>query len=216
MADDNLRGINVTGVGEVRIEPDLLRVDFDVTKQSSTVSAAREATDEVTRAVLQIVRSLGVEDRDMVAATIRVHPMYRRQNSNSSGPPSIEGFQANRSINVTLRDMDQLDALLKGAVEAGVNGIGNINLDTSRRVELERQALDRAIADAIDQAQHVASQFGVSAGTLLDVQVGSHTPSPVRAEARMMAMDSSGGVPFAGGELSITSRVSAVFAIGPN
>ncbi len=216
MADDNLRGINVTGVGEVRIEPDLLRVDFDVTKQSSTVSSARKATDAVTDSVLKLVRKLGVEDRDIVAASIRVNPMYRRNSSNSSGPPSIEGFQANRSINVTLRDMDQLDALLKGAVEAGVNGIGNINLDTSKRVELERQALDRAIADAMEQAQHVAGQFGVSAGTLLDVRVGSHTPSPMRAESRMMAMDASGGVPFAGGELSVTSHVTAVFAIGPN
>ena len=217
MADHNNQGIHVNGVGEVRIEPDMLRVNLDVTQQAASVAKARQATDRVTAAVLELTRELGVEPRDVQAASIRVHPMYSRSNSSSNrnGPPRIEGFQANRSITVTLRELDDLDGLLSGAVDAGINSIGNIALDTSKRVELEQQALDLAIADAKAQASHVAKQFDVALGRLLNVHVSGHTPAPQMMEAgmaRMAMADSS--VPFAGGELAVTRNVSALFGIG--
>lgn len=220
MADQSNQGIHVNGVGEVRIEPDMLRVNLDITQQASTVAKARQETDRVTSAVLALTDRLGVEKRDVQAASIRVHPIYSRSSNSSSrsGPPTIEGFQANRSITVTLRDLDDLDGLLSGAVDAGINGIGNIALDTSRRNELEQQALDLAIADAKAQASHVAEQFEVSLGGLINVHVSGHSPAPQMLEsgrARMAMSDAS--VPFAGGELSVTRNVSALFGIGlPN
>lgn len=219
MADHNSQGIHVNGVGEVRIEPDMLRVNLDITQQAATVAKARKETDRVTSGVLALARKLGVESRDVLAASIRVHPIYSRSSSSTqSGPPKIEGFQANRSITVTLRDLDDLDGLLSGAVDAGINGIGNIALDTSKRVELEQQALDLAIADARGQAAHVAKQFDVSLGGVINVHVSGHSPAPQMMERGMVRMAMSDeSVPFAGGELSITRNVSALFGIGlPN
>jgi uncharacterized protein YggE len=200
-------GIHVTGVGEVEVVPDLARIGLDVRRDGADAAALKPELDTVTRAVLTLARELGVEDRDVTAAQVTIYPRY----TNRNGEPVVDGVTASRTISITLRDLDRVGDLVNGALKRGVNGVAGVELDSSKRKELERSALDLAIADAMAKAEHVAGQFDVRLGPLLDVSTSPAAwPRPMMDA---MAMESRAASDFEPGQLTIRTEISASFAI---
>jgi uncharacterized protein YggE len=201
-------GIHVTGVGEVEVVPDLARIGLEVRREGPDAAALKPELDTVTRAVLALARELGVADRDVTAAQVTIYPRYGNR---ESGEPVVDGVTASRTISITLRDLDRVGDLVNGALKRGVNGVGGIELDASRRKELERAALELAIADAVAKAEHVAAQFEVSLGPLVDASTTA--PAWPRPMMGAMAMESRAASDFEPGQLTIRTEISASFAI---
>jgi uncharacterized protein YggE len=199
-------GIHVNGRGVLQVEPDMARLTLQVTREAQDAAALKDTLDEVTRKVLNLTSSLGINREDVTAAAVNIQPRYRR----GSGPSVIDGVRASRTIAVVLRDLENYGELLNGSLELGVNSISGTQLDTSKRDELEIQALDLAMANAREEAKRVAQGFGVRSGSVLDVQVGSRS---VRPQLAMRAMESSAGDDFSAGQIMIQRDVQATFAI---
>lgn len=203
------QGIHVAGRGEVLVEPDIARFTFNVTRQGRNAAALKKEMDQITAKVLKLTKSLKVDRKDVTAALVQINPNYVRENNRQV----IDGVTANRTISITLRDLDKLSGLMSDALEIGINNIGGVRLDTSRRVELEGQALDAAIEDAKQEAERVAAGFGVRLLGVRNVQVtGQHSVNP-RMGRMAMAADS-GGESFAPGQIEIQRDIQATFAIG--
>ncbi|MFC3270267.1 SIMPL domain-containing protein [Vulcaniibacterium thermophilum] len=77
--------------------------------------------------------------------------------------PYPQGYAANRSVTVTLHALDRLGEFLDAALAAGLTGIDNVAFESSREPELRRQARDKAIADAREKANGLATAFGARA-----------------------------------------------------
>lgn len=199
-------GIHVSGRGVVEVEPDMAHLTLQVTREGQDAAALKKTLDEVTRAVLKLSRSLGIGAEDVTAAVVNIHPRYRR----GSGPSVIDGVQASRTIAVVLRNLDRYGELMNGALELGVNSVSGTQLDTSRREELEKQALELAMLNAREEAQRVAAGFGVRTGLVLDVNVGARFVQPKLA---LRAMEMSTGDDFSAGLITIEREVQATFAI---
>ena len=75
------------------------------------------------------------------------------------------GYAVTRQVDIELRDLDKLGTLLEKAVDAGVNQVGDPVLDSTRRKELERQAMTKAVEDARLNAETLATAAGVKLGT---------------------------------------------------
>ena len=208
VSQDN-QGIHVSGRGEVLVEPDIARFTLQVTRQGRDAAALKKEMDQVTASVLKLTDSAKVPREDVTAAMVQINPNYVRQNNRQV----IDGVVANRTINITLRDLDQIGQLMNRALELGINNIGGVQLDTSKRVTLEGQALDLAIDDAKAEAERVAKGFGVRLMGVRNVQVtGHHNVNP--RMARMAMADESGGDSFAAGQIVIKRELQATFAIG--
>ena len=54
------------------------------------------------------------------------------------------GYLVSRQVQVELRDLELLGTLLERAVDAGVNQVNDPVLDSSRRKQLEREAMAKA------------------------------------------------------------------------
>jgi len=201
-------GIHVSGAGEVAVIPDLARVTLDARREGNDAAALKTELDEVTTAVLAFARSLGIEARDITAAAVNIHPRYRHRD----GETTVEGIIASRTIQVTLRRLDNVGELINGALARGVNGVGNVQLDAANRVELERAALDLAIDDARREAGQIATRFGVRLGALVNAGSSGHQVAPVMMMDAMAAR-SSPKESFAPGEMIIRRDIQATFAI---
>ena len=199
-------GIHVNGRGLLQVEPDMARLTLQVTREAQDAAALKETLDEVTRKVLNLTASLAIASEDVTAAAVNIQPRYRP----GSGPRAIDGVRASRTISVILRDLDGYGELLNGSLELGVNSISGTTLDTSKREELEKQALELAMTHAREEAQRVAKGFGVRSGSLLDVHVDTGS---VRPQQVMRAMESSSGNDFSAGQITIQRDVQATFAI---
>lgn len=202
-------GISVTGVGEVRVVPDLARVTLEARREGTDAVALKNELDEVTRGVLALTRELDIEPRDVTAAAVNIYPRYRHRD----GESIVDGLIATRSIEVTVRRLDQIGDFINRALGQGVNGIGGVALDAADRPELERAALDLAIDDARASARRIAERFGVGLGALLEAGTAASAPSPKFMDAMAVRSEAAGS--FAPGELTIRREIQARYAIEP-
>lgn len=203
-------GIHVTGIGEVVTVPDMAHVTLAITQRSQDANVAKQEVDRITAKLLALTKRLDIEERDVTAALMRLNPIYSR---NSRSSPVIDAIEASRIVSIRVKDLDSIGDLVNGAVELGINGIQGIQLDSMQRVQLERQALDHAIADAKREAARVAENFGVQLGALIDARTQAHTAQPMPGVARANMELAASAMPFTPGEMIIRRDVQATFSI---
>ncbi len=206
-AADAPNGIHVTGIGEIVVVPDMARLTLEVRREGRDAAALKAELDTVTAAVLELADELDISRRDVTAAAVNIHPRYQRHNEDERP----EGVIASRTIEITLKDLERIGELINGALERGANGVRGVALDASNRVELEQQALDEAIDDAIREARQVAERFDVNLGLLQDAHTGNHQVQPLMMEA--MSARSADQGSFSPGEMTIRREVQATFGI---
>ncbi|MEQ8858139.1 MAG: SIMPL domain-containing protein [Pseudomonadales bacterium] len=202
-------GIQVNGVGEIQAVPDMARLTLEVRREGGDVVALKRELDAVTGRVLEFSDELGVARRDVTAAAVNIYPRYQRQDDEQVPV----GVIASRTIEIIVRDLADIGELINGALERGVNGVGGVQLDASNRIELEQQALDLAIDDAIREAGQIAKRFGVGLGPLTSASSGAHQVQPLMMDA--LSLRSAAKESFAPGEMTIRRDVQATFGIRP-
>jgi len=207
VAAEDARGIHVTGFAEVLVEPDMAHITFEIVRQGQDAKALSQEVDDVTAAVVKLAESVKVARKDITTAVVQVTPEYRM----NAGRSILDGVSVRRTVRVELSDLARYEALLEGALEAGVNTISGIELDLSDRDTLEREAVKAAIEDAIREAGFAAGELGIRVGRVIDVVVHDTGPAfrPM-AMARMAAEDSS----FRPGQIAVSRTVSVLFEIG--
>jgi uncharacterized protein YggE len=159
-------GVNVFGSCVVRVKPDFATLAFAVTrtaeKPADAFAAARKATDEI-RAFLG--RS-DVTGNDVQSARATLRQAMRGYGDKLE----YIGYQAKASFVVHLRDLDRLEHVLGGVVEAGADVIDAVELRTSRLVELRVQARERSIHAAKKKAEGYAEAAGIVIGEVLHIE----------------------------------------------
>ena len=119
-----------------------------------------------------------------------------------------------RQVQVELRDLEKLGALLERAVDAGVNQVNDPLLDSSRRKEIEREALVRAVQDAKANAETLARAAGATLGPVRTLN-GSASAPPVPMYRQRVAMASDAAMApeatYQAGEMKFNASVNAEY-----
>jgi hypothetical protein len=214
------RTITVAGTGVVVGEPDKARVVLTVQKSNPSMDNARADTVAVVDRFLALTRKLGIDPKKVRTTSALVNPEYRWDKE--GGQQVLTGYLVQRQLEVEVTDLDKLGALIEGAVGAGVNNVSPPVLDSSKRRELNRQALESASRDAEANARAIATTLGVKLGALRELTAGDAAPPlpplPMRDMKVMVAsaeMDG-GGATYTPGSLQFEARVNATFdVVGP-
>jgi uncharacterized protein YggE len=212
-ADEALRTISVTGLGEVTATPDIAHVTVGVRTVAKTARAALSENSTTMAAVLDALRSRGIADRDMRTTNVSLHPRWRTDvKENGTRAQVLTGYEATNLLRVTCRDLSKLGELLDALVGAGANDMRGISFDVDDRVKLMDEARAIAVHNARANAELYAREAGVSLGAVLSIsEAGVLTPTHrTRAMAEMAVAAS---VPIAGGEQKISVSISVTFAI---
>jgi uncharacterized protein YggE len=214
------RGITVAGTGTVTGEPDKARVQLTVQKSSPVMDKARSEAVAVVEKFLALTKKLGIDPKKVRTTSALVNPEYRWDKD--TGQQVLTGYLVQRQLEVEVSDLDKLGALIEGAVSAGVNNVSPPMLDSSKRRELNRQALEAAARDAEANARAIAATLGVKLGALRDLTASDASPPPpvmplqgMKVMAASAEMDSGAGT-YVPGSLEFEARVSATFdVVGP-
>lgn len=208
--------ISVTGTGEVSAAPDTAFINSGVTTQGAT---AREALDANTKAMNDLMATLmeaGIEARDVQTSGFSVSPNYVYSDARDANgytlPPKIDGYQVYNTVNVRIRDLSTLGAVLDKQVTVGANTINGISFSVADPSKLYDEARKAAFADAKEKAELYAEAAGETLGLLKAINEGqSYTqPQPYMMRADMAA---SSPVPVATGELSFQINVQVTWAV---
>lgn len=182
------RTVAVSGQGEVQAEPDRASVTLGVEARKPKMEDARAQVAKTVEAVLKLTRDLKIDPKHVRTTRINVQPEYNWDNA--ARERNLIGYYVARQIEIDLRDLEKLGQLLERATDLGVNQMGDPQLDSSKRRELEREALAKAVEDARLNAEAVAKAAGARLGPARMISANSGfvpPPMPMRVKTMMAA-----------------------------
>jgi len=206
------RTVSVTGQAEVAAEPDMARITLGVDSRKPTMAEARSEVTAAIDRVLALTRDLKIDPKYVNATRLQVQPEYRWNEKDRKRV--LLGYAVTRQVDIELRDLEKLGTLLERAVDAGVNQVGDPVLDSSKRKELERQAMTKAVEDARLNAETLATAAGVRLGTVRTLNGSASPPSvPIYRAKVMMAADAASAPEetYQAGEMKFTAMVNAEY-----
>ena len=209
--------IMVNGEGRAELVPDMALLQLSVTRDADTARQALDANSAAMAQVIKALRDQGIAERDIQTSNFGIQPRYVYPQPKAQGerePPRIVGYTVRQGLNVRVRDLAKLGAIIDQSVTLGVNEGGNImftNDDPSAAIDKARAG---AVQDATARAKTLASAAGVKLGRLLEISENTYdlAPAPMM-RAEMMASDAAATAPVAAGENSYRVTVSVSYAI---
>ncbi len=207
---EGLRQITVSGSGTVETPPNMALITLGVTTEDKeAVPALRETSGAVTR-ILNRLTELGIDARDVQTRDLSLSPVWSNKYGASGEDAKITGFVSSNRVIVKVRDLSKLGLILDQVITDGANDFNGLQFSVEDPKPLEDLARAKAVADATENAQQLASAAGVKLGAVISISENGGGGRPMM---RMAAMAEGGSVPIAGGEVSVETSVSMVFAI---
>lgn len=202
--------ITVTGEGTVTTTPDLATVSLGVTTQGDTAAAAMEANSAALRAVLERVKAAGVEDRDIQTSTLNLNPNW--SNSDGSSMPVIQGYVATNVLQIRVRMLPKLGAVLDAAITDGANTLNGVSFGLAEPEPALDEARKAAVAAARARAELLTGAAGVGLGRIVSISEGGGYMPPMPMY-RMEAAMAEAPVPVQGGEVGVMANVTITWEI---
>lgn len=162
------RSITVTGIGEVKVAPDLAEVVFSVYTANQDLIAAKQENDEISRNVLEAIRSYEIDENDIKTDYLNIF------SETSESTPQIYRYGVKNGFKVTVRDLSILEALITDVLKAGGNRIAGVYFRVSDLETQQEKAREMAIKSAKEKAIKMAGELGQEIDVPLTI-----TESPV-------------------------------------
>jgi uncharacterized protein len=213
------RTISVSGQGEIQAEPDRAVLTLGIESRKPKMEEARAEVTKTVEAVMKLTRDLKIDQKYVRATRINVQPEYNWDNS--ARERNLIGYYVSRQVEIDLRDLDKLGRLMESAFDLGVNQAGDPHLDSSKRRDLEREALAKAVADAKLNAEAVAKAAGARLGPPRTIAASSgFVPPPMpMMKAQMMRAEvaaDSARQSYQSGQMNFTGSVQVEYDLIPN
>lgn len=210
MAEPIERAVVASGEATVRRVPDLAVVALSVNVEDKKPGPARDEANRRASAILARLRELGLPDADVQAPSLVVHPKY----DYSRGGGKVTGFEASRPMTIRVREVELLGTILDELVDGGATRVHGTSMELADQDAASREALAGAMAAARGRAEALAAAAGVSLGGPLRIEEEtSEMPIPRGTAMLRAAATEAAPTEIAAGEVEVTARVRAWFAI---
>jgi uncharacterized protein YggE len=140
--------ISIQGEGEVYAEPDLAYVSSGVVSEAGNAREALSANSANMAALIELLKSTGVADRDIQTSNFNVQPQYD-YNKSGGNRHKIVGYLVSNNVSVRIRDLDNLGTVLDQMVSVGANSIDQVSFAKNDTKALNDQARNHAMQDAM-------------------------------------------------------------------
>lgn len=237
-------GITVSGTGKANGAPDVARVTIGVEARAATAELAIGEVNARIAQVVAAVKQAGVADADIRTATLSLNfeRVYEPPQPVEAPPvppaPSVgrgkatkeataasapaapvamsavklpNGFyNAVNNVELTIRQLDNAGKIVSAATGAGADQIYGIRFEIENPAPLQVTARQEAVADAHERAQRLAQLAGVKLGPAVSIMETDGGGMAAPGFAMMKRADA----PIERGELTVTSTVQIVYALG--
>ncbi len=211
---DQPRSIRVSGEETLHEVPDEAEIVFSVVTQGEDYGEATNRNSQQMSEVRDYLKENGLGDEDMKTLNFSVSPRYRETTENRDREREIIGYEVENNLKIKFKNLDEIDSLIAGAIDAGANKVAGLSFSVSNEEELKIDARKKAIENAREEAELIADSLGVSVGRVLDYSESAGFYAPrVSMDLMEEAADDSQQVPIEPGENEIRSSVEVTFEI---
>jgi uncharacterized protein YggE len=170
------RHIAVQGTAEVLAKPDIAKISFEVISfKDKSLDAKRDVDDRV-NLLLKGLSKFGVKETDVSATSLLTYNDDDKFNV-ESGTMINAGFVATRTLKVTLRNIEKLNDFIDFSLSVKINEVTNIELMSSKASQLEAEATQGAIDNAIVKGGKLAKAFAAELGKIYSINSNSNRSS---------------------------------------
>ncbi len=206
--------VSFSGEGKVLAKPDVAVIDFSIVTEAATSKTAQDANSEKSNKVTDFLKKQKIEDKDIKTISYNIYPQY--EYPRYGGVPRIKGYQVSQTIEVKIRDLENVSSVLDGVVTAGANQVGNLNFKIDDPERLRAEARAKAIADAKKKAGELKDQVGIKLGKIVNFSEGVVGYPVPMYESEMLGKGGGiggGGPSVPSGENEITVDVMITYQI---
>ena len=217
-------GIWVSGQATIEIPADIAKVSIGVEVREESVTKARNMAATAMSKVVKAIEEKGVKQDDIITTQFSIYPQTTWiEVSDSLGvhsEPRIVGYTVNNTVQVTVRDIDELGVVIDDAASTGGDliRVNSIQFTVDDPTIFSKQIRQAAAADAAARADLYARAMGVTLGQLVYLaELSGSAPMAMSYDTGMrsapMMAEAFAPSPISGGDVMISVTVQAMFAI---
>lgn len=158
--------LSVNGRGKVLVQPDTAIVSLGIQTQGSTSKEAQEKNTLQTKQVTDALITLSIDRKDIQTEWYNIYPQY---DYSEGGNNKITGYQADHNLNVTVKNLERVSAVLDKATEVGANSVTNVSYSVQNKESALDQARELAAKDAKAKAEKLGKIFSFTLGKVTSV-----------------------------------------------
>lgn len=203
--------LSISAQAEARRVPDIASLSTGVVTQAADANAAMRANATQMAQVVAAIRKAGIAERDVQTSGVNLYPQYQHHNERA---PTITGYQASNTVNITVRDIGKLGQVMDALVAAGANQINGPSFDVEDKESAYDEARRSAVETAQGRAEMYAKTLGMRVRRIVSISEGGGghpRPMPMMAMARAEKMADTSISP---GESSLSVNLDIVFELG--
>jgi uncharacterized protein YggE len=163
--------VRAMGEATVAVKPDQAKLNIGVVTQASTAQAAAAQNATQTQATLDKLRMTLGTAGEIRTSGYSLQPNY--QYPRDGGQPTITGYTASNTVEVTTNDLAGLGKLIDVVVAVGANRIQGVQFTVKNEAPAREQALAEAVREAKGNAQAMATAMGMQLGKVILLEQGS-------------------------------------------
>ncbi|MFA7216590.1 MAG: SIMPL domain-containing protein [Candidatus Paceibacterota bacterium] len=159
--------ISVSGTAEVFAIPDTASLSFSVVEEGKDVAEARDKSAKKINSIIDSIKSMGVEDKDIKTTGYNAYPRYdytRVLCNEFSCPPSKQvliGYEVSQTITLKIRKTDKAGEILTKVGDLGASNISGLDFVVDDMDAIKAEAREKAIANAKDKAKALSKSLNV-------------------------------------------------------
>lgn len=171
--------LSVSATGEVYAVPDMGVISFSVVSEEKTVAEAMSDNTEKMNSVIDTIKELGIEEKDIKTTGFNLYPRYDyiERSGTISSERVLAGYEVRNTISVKVRDLTILNSVIDEATKSGANYSSDLQFTFQDEEELKAQAREEAIKIARAKADQIAGQLGTRVKSVIAFRESSYSPT---------------------------------------
>ena len=215
--------ITVTGDAEVLVVPDRAIIQLGVQNWNKDLDKARHENDERIQNIIKRLKQFQIGAEDIQTGYFNLEPTYEQHYDQHNNPTQkvLTGYQVNKDLTVTLKDMGKFEEVFSTVAKDGANQIHGVDFKNSELRKYRDQARAMAIRAAKEKAEALAKEIGQHIGKACSISEEYIAPWYPRMQQTQNVQQSAGGggaeggaeSSMAPGKISISARISVSFEL---
>ncbi|MBI5404429.1 MAG: SIMPL domain-containing protein [Ignavibacteriae bacterium] len=155
--------IEVTGTASISVTPDIMKWTVDIQNDNDNIQEAKTKNDNTLTKVLNVIKSYGIEDKDIKTSGIRMTKrtyIYGQEKK----------YNVSNTVWFNLDNLAKYDLLTNDLIKIEDVFITNTFLEYSKAIETRIQARANALKVAKEKALQMAEALGMTVGKPLLIQ----------------------------------------------
>ena len=205
--------LNVTGVGTVYMEADIVSASLGVSMNGEDLETLQQQANSTINAICTALQDAGLDAKDISTNYLFISPRY----DYSEAAERIVGYSVNNCLTIRTGELDMIGTYIDVAFAAGANTFDSIEFTVSDDSQARMQALELAVQDAYAKAETIAAAAGKQLMGMISISEGDqanywdNSVSGSVAYARAESADAAMGTTVRAAQVQVSAKVQVSF-----